>query len=73
MNQLGFFYGNQVMREEVKTFLLTSLDEIALEKMYARKETGGIADAKDAIENAFIKLEETYKKVEKPNIENKAR
>ena len=73
MNQLGFFYQNVAMKDEVKAFLIEHLNALALKRVYAKQDVTGIADAEEAIQNAFRTLDEMYTKVDKPIIKNKAR
>ena len=67
---LSDFYQDEATRETVKSFLLASLDKLALKKVYKKEDTSGVADAKVAIEEAFEDLEDliqtsTKKKINK--------
>ena len=67
MNHLRPFYENENQREAVRGFLIECLKEMAVERVMKREETGDIADAKEAIEEAFIKLKELYGEAPKPS------
>ncbi len=68
MNNLKVFHDNEVLREAVKEFMFECLKEIAVERVMKRENTVAIADAKEVIEKAFIKLEELYGEKPKPSI-----
>ena len=72
-NLLGQFYNDEHTREAVKDFLVSNLEDMAIERVFSKKDISGIADAKDVIEKAFIKLSEIYSPVEKTKVENNAR
>lgn len=65
---LGQFYANDPQREAVKEFFVDMLKELAVEKAFAGEDTLGIAEAKQVIDNAFVRLDQTYGKMEKPII-----
>lgn len=65
MDLLHQFYDDSYTRDAVKEFLLKELDRIALEKVYEKKDTQGIADAKETIERAFTELKEKYEQKKK--------
>lgn len=51
------FYLNEVMRNDVKAYLLNFLRDEAANKAFKRESTEHIADAKDAVNKAFDNLE----------------
>lgn len=61
------FYIDQEMREAVKEYIINHLKDITIKKAFAGETTEGILEAKNAIQNAFKQLEDTYgpKKVNK--------
>ena len=73
MELLRQFYENENMRETVKAFLKEHLNNYALDKVMAREDVGGIADASQIIEKAFSDLSDTFHKEAKTIIQNKAR
>ncbi len=71
MNQLlKSFYNNENQREAVKTFLIESLKELAVEMTFDGKDVTGIKEAHDAINKAFDSLAETYGIIDPPVINN---
>lgn len=73
MNPLNKFQNDEFTREAVKTFFLERLDKLALERVYNKESTEGVADAKEVIENSFIELKELYSPNKKVEIVNRAR
>lgn len=68
------FYMNEVLRGEVKTYLLDYLKVQAVEKTFNRENTEHIADAKEVIEKAFDNLELLFApKSEGREVKNEAR
>ena len=67
MNHLRPFYENENQREAVRAFLHDCLKEMAVERVMQREATGDIADAKEVIDEAFIKLKELYEADPKPS------
>jgi len=59
-DNLSRFYNDEHTREDVESYIFETLDELALEKVYDKEDTQGIADAKEAITNVFIKLGDKY-------------
>ena len=51
------FYLNEVMRNEVKTYLIDFLKVQAIEKAFAREDTSAVAEANEVIIKAFENLE----------------
>jgi hypothetical protein len=51
------FYMNEVLRGEVKTYLLDYFKVEAIERTFNRESTAHIADAKEIVEKAFDNLE----------------
>ncbi len=61
MNQnLKLFYTNEIQREVVREFLVQTLKEMAVERVFDKKAVAGIYEGKKAIDLAFEKLEELY-------------
>lgn len=73
MDTLNQFYNDEHTREDVKSFILGELDRYALELVYERGDTKGIADAKEAISRAFIELGDKYGQKKKVEVVNRAR
>lgn len=59
-NLIKQFYDDIHTREAVKEFFNETLNKLALERVYKKEETMGIADAKEVIELAFIELRNLY-------------
>jgi len=72
-DNLHQFYNDEHTREDVKSYLLSRLDGLALEKVYAKEDTKGLADAKEAIEQAFTELGEKYSVKKEPLVVNSSR
>lgn len=72
MNQsaLRTFYENETEREAVKEFLIECLEEVAVKRVMSRENTTSLADAKDVVEETFIKLSELFGKKPKPNVQS---
>lgn len=70
MNLLLTFYNNQAEREAVKAFMIDTLKEIAVDRAFSGQDVYGMQQAKECIDRAFDKLEETYGKIESPVITN---
>jgi hypothetical protein len=51
------FYLNEVMREEVKTYLIDFLKVQAIEKAFNREDTSAVAEAKEVLDKAFNNLD----------------
>lgn len=60
MEILNQFYNDEFTREEVKGFLKKTLNEYALEKVYAKEETKHIAEAFKVIDDAFDEMGRLY-------------
>lgn len=56
-SSLKDFYLNEVMRNDVKTYLIDVLKTQAIEKTFNREDTSAIAEAKDILDKAFDNLE----------------
>lgn len=56
-SSLKDFYLNEVMRNDVKTYLIDFLKAQAIEKAFAKEDVSGIADANEVINKAFDNLE----------------
>ena len=70
-NSLKDFYLNEVMRNDVKTYLIDFLKVQAIEKAFAKEDTSSVAEAKEVIDEAFNNLEilfqPEYKEKEQKN------
>lgn len=68
------FATNEVLRNEVKTFLVDFLKEQTIKKAFAGESTAYIAEANDCIEGAFEHLEVLFApKTEGKELKNEAR
>ena len=67
MHILHKFYIEEEMRNAVKEFLIGHLKDLTVKKAFAGESTQGILEAKNAIQNAFKQLDDTYA----PKKENK--
>ena len=56
-SSLKDFYLNEVMRNDVKTYLIDFLKVQAIEKAFAKEDVSGIADANEVILKAFDNLD----------------
>ncbi len=56
-SSLKDFYLNEVMRNDVKTYLIDYLKILAIEKAFKREDTNAIAEAKEILDKAFENLE----------------
>lgn len=65
---LNQFQNDNNTREAVKEFLLKQLDLYALDAVYNKEDTAGIADAKNAIIKAFSELHNLYSPDIKPEV-----
>lgn len=54
------FYNDEHMREAFKEFIVYNIKQYAIEKVMAKEDISGIADAHDIIIQSFIKLKENY-------------
>ena len=73
-SSLKDFYLNEVMREDVKTYLLDCLKAQAIQKAFDREDTSAIAEAKEVLDKAFNDLEILFSsKVEGKELKNGAR
>jgi hypothetical protein len=73
MKSLKEFYADTETRDNVKAYLVQFLTEEAVKKVFNREDVGGVAEAKEIIENAFAQMELMFQpKVEK-NTENESR
>lgn len=73
MDTLQQFYENAAMREDVKSFLIETLKQFALEELFNGGEAKDVAKALKVVENAFIKLTELYEPLKKASTANQAR
>lgn len=68
------FYLNEVMRDDVKAYLIDYLKMQAIEKSFKREDTSAIAEAKEILDNAFDNLEIMFAPQSEPKeIKNEAR
>lgn len=67
------FYQDELMRNQVKEFLVQCLRDKAVELAFSGRSTAEIQKANEVIDEAFNKLEHTYGKKEEVKKENKAR
>lgn len=65
---LRLFWNDKNTLTVVQDFINTSLEELAVNKAMAREDTSGIADASDAINLAFSKLDSLFEENKKPVI-----
>lgn len=73
-SSLKDFYLNEVMRNDVKTYLIDFLKAQAIEKAFAKEDVSGIADANEVINKAFENLEVLFTpESEVKEIKNEAR
>jgi hypothetical protein len=59
-SNLKHFYDNVPEREAVKTFLIETLQEMAIKRVFDKQTVAGIYEANKAIERCFDRLEELY-------------
>jgi hypothetical protein len=68
------FFLNEVMRNEVKAYLIEFLKVQAIEKAFAREDTIAVAEAKEVLDKAFENLEVIFApKSESKEVKNEAR
>lgn len=73
-SSLKDFYLNEVMRNDVKTYLLDFLKVQAIEKTFNREPTLHIAEAKEVLDKAFENLDILFSpQVKEKEIINEAR
>lgn len=73
MDNLGIFYSNKPLYESVRLYILQTLNEVALEKLFKGEDAKDVAGAKVVIDKVFMNLSETYEPKKEVNIINKAR
>ena len=54
------FNGDKNTKEAFKTFMLSVIDQMALDKVYKGDHVGGFKDAKEILEETFNQLEIVY-------------
>ena len=64
MPSLRIFYENEVMREDVRAYMVDTLKEIAVERTFNGEETKGIKDAHELIDRMFDRLDQEYGKIQ---------
>jgi len=73
-SSLKDFYLNEVMRNDVREYLLDFLKAQAIEKTFNKEPTEHIAEAKEVLDKAFDNLELLFpSKSEGKEIKNEAR
>lgn len=60
MKSLQEFYQDKETRENVQAFLNETLERMAVKRVFAKEDISGIADAKEAIDEAFRSMEELF-------------
>lgn len=66
--KLKAFYSDKKMMESVYTYFLNYLERMALVRVYEKRDTTGIPDAKEIIDGSLTELHERFgiKKKQKP-------
>ena len=72
MNPLKQLQENTVMREAVKAYMLETLRELAVERVFTKESTEGIYEAQEVVEKTFDKLQEEFG-VKKPIVPESSR
>ena len=68
------FYLNEVMRNDVHTYLLDFLKVQAIERAFAKEDTSAVAEAKEVLDKAFSELDILFaSKSESKETKNEAR
>ncbi len=67
------FYENSSEREAVREFLIESLKEMAVERVFSKGAVAGIYEGRKAIDKAFDKLQQEYGIVKKADITSQSR
>lgn len=70
MNPLHQFYTDIHTREAVKAFMLSQLQEMAVDAVFAKEDISGIYEAKELVEKSFSRLRELYEPKQKPVIDS---
>lgn len=70
INLLAVFYRDEHTREEVKSFMLANLEEMAIQAVFEKKPVEGIAEAKELVDKTFNRLAELYAEPKKIVIES---
>jgi len=65
------FHADKHTQAELKAFINQSLDEEALKRVYAGKDTAAVKEARKLIESAFKKLDELFTPKPKPREKNR--
>lgn len=66
MDTLKRFYMDETTRDALLAYLIDCTNQKAVERVMARAETSGVADAQEIIKEAFIALQEQYGDTPKP-------
>ena len=70
MNPLKQLQENPVMREAVKAYMLETLKELAVERVFAQKDIKGIYEAQEVVEKTFTRLQEEFGEKKKIVVES---
>lgn len=73
IDHLHIFYDQESVREAVKDYMQTLLNERALKDLYEGKDVSGYKEARATVDKLFARLEELYGQKDKPITSNKAR
>lgn len=63
MNPLLSFYNNIHEKEAVKKFFQETLEAMAVERVFEKKDIAGIYEAKRVLDDSFDKLDTLYGKI----------
>ena len=72
MNPLKDFYENKAAMTAWADFIVATLNEEALARVYKSKDTSAIKEAHDIIAKSFKKLDEMFKDKPKPRDSSRA-
>lgn len=70
MNPLVAFQQDEHIREAFKAFMVSQLEEMAIEKVFDKKSIDGIYEARELVDKTFNKLAELYEPKKKANVES---
>lgn len=66
------FHADKQLQADLKAFIFQKLDEEALERVYAGKDTAAVKEARKLIEQSFKKLNELFTPKPKPRGRDRA-
>jgi hypothetical protein len=69
MNPLISFIQNEVLRETLKAYMQSVIDQEALQMMYEGKDVSHIKDAKTLLDKTFSQLENEFR-IQRPTPES---